>query len=185
MKTNHVRIWIEWNTKNTSNLEESAEMLELSEEEEISSSVEWKRPRGSQTRLTLISRVYDCNILKMQLMGIILPGVYTTSNLLWPTINRKYNCGFCSIDTSNLPKLWVKNQADSKMPSLIAIKNECPRKTSCLEILLNRWLHKLTVAIFYWSYHRLCSIEGHSAPSIIFEATKIIPTIFDSFSSGW
>ena len=57
-------------------------MLELSEEEEISGSVERKRPRGSQTYLTLISRVYDCDILKMQLMGIILPGVYTASNLL-------------------------------------------------------------------------------------------------------
>ena len=40
------------NTKNTSNLEESAEILELSEEEEISDSVEQKRPRGSQTCLT-------------------------------------------------------------------------------------------------------------------------------------
>ena len=50
-------IWIKWNTKNASNLEESADMFELSEEEEISCIAEQKRPRGSQTCLTLTSRV--------------------------------------------------------------------------------------------------------------------------------
>ena len=66
-------------------------MLELSEEEKISCSAEQKRPRGSQTCLTLTSRVSSdtstiftiiANILRMQLMGNILPGAYTATNLL-------------------------------------------------------------------------------------------------------
>ena len=66
-------------------------MLELSEEEKISCVAERKRPRGSQTCLTLTSRVSSdtstiftivANILRMHLIGIILPGAYTATNLL-------------------------------------------------------------------------------------------------------
>ena len=55
-----MRIWIELDTKNTSNLEESVEMFQLSKEEETSGSTERKRPsppRGSQTCLILTSHV--------------------------------------------------------------------------------------------------------------------------------
>ena len=51
-------VWIEWIPKNISNLEESAEMLELSEEEEISGSTQRKHSRGSETCLNLTSHVY-------------------------------------------------------------------------------------------------------------------------------
>ena len=66
-------------------------MLELSEEEGMSCSAEGKCPRGSKTCLTLTSRASSdtftifmivANILRMQLMGIILPGAYTVPNVL-------------------------------------------------------------------------------------------------------
>ena len=105
MKTNNVHIWIKWNTKNTSNLEDSADMLELSEEEEVSCSGEQKHPRGSQMCLTLTSCIswhfhhfYYSNILRTQLMRIILPGTYThptssyhqRTNIRWPYSLKYY-----------------------------------------------------------------------------------------------